>query len=311
MAEKEQSKQLPDIFKVNWYPKEFPTENESVAVRLTRVDEMGIWVELKEYANKEGMIPLGQYTTRRTRRVPKSVKVGKLDIALVTQVDEEKGNMDLTRQGLSEEAQQAALKKYDDYKSLMSLLAYTASETNTTLEELTAKISYTLHNSTGNAYAALQSSNTKPEILDNLDVSNNVKESLRNQIQRMFTPHEIRLHSTFEAEVLTTQGVLALRDALSSGYSVAPESSLTINVIAPPLYAASMIVRTDDSDTTILNKVLDTIKKNLEKCGGRFTIKEAPKTITSKEAQQIQKELEDLASSVTANGDIDEMEANE
>ena len=83
-----------EIYTVPWYPNEYPSEHDAVLVKLTKTDEMGIWVTLLEYGSKEGMIPLGQYTTRRTRRIPKNVKVGKIDVALVSLVDAEKGNMD-------------------------------------------------------------------------------------------------------------------------------------------------------------------------------------------------------------------------
>ena len=300
-------RQIPDIFKVNWYPRDFPKEQEAVAVKLTRVDDMGIWVELKQYGSKEGMIPLGQYTTRRSRRVPKSVKVGKLDVALVSQVDEEKGNMDLTRQGLKEEDIKNALKLYEDYRSLMMLLAYTSTETNIPLEELAAKVSYPLHEQTGNAYIALHNSNTKPEIIDNLDVPQSVKESLKLQIQRQFTPQDVRIHSTFEAEIFTTQGVNALREALSSGYEVIDNETLSINVIAPPLYSASMTIKGEDEDEKLLEKVVSKIQENVIKAGGRFLLKVAPKSISQKEIQQLQQDLEELAKG-NDNADIDEID---
>ena len=300
--------QTPSIYTVNWYPKEFPEQHETVVVKITRVDELGIWVHLLEYGLKEGMIPLGQFTTRKSRKVPKTVKVGKVDTAIISQVDEEKGNMDLTRQGLKEEDIEIAQKRFNDYKNLMSLLAYTASDKNIPLEDLVKSVSYPLHKEYGNAYQALQSSNTKPEIIDKLDIDQGVKDSLRTQIQRMFTPQELRIHSTFEAEVLGTAGVDALREALVSGYSVAPESSLLISVIAPPIYSASMTTIGEETGIEILTNVLKQIEKKLNEVGGRFAIKEAPKSLTQKEAQSLQEQLDEMTNAAGANEDIDETE---
>jgi len=296
------------IYSVNWYPKEFPEQYEVVTVKITRVDELGIWVQLLEYGCKEGMIPLGQFTTRKTRKVPKNVKVGKIDTAIISQVDEEKGNMDLTRQGLKEEDIAEAEKKFNDYKSLMSLLAYTAAENDLTLEELVKNVSYPLHIAHGNAYHALQSSNANPEIIEKLEVSPEVKESLRVQVQRMFTQQELRIHSTFEAEVLTTAGVDALREALVSGYEVTEEKTLAISVIAPPIYSASLTILGEEAGIEILNKVLDQIKTKVEEVGGRFNIKEAPKSLSQKEVQSLQQQLDEMAAAGNSNEDIDETE---
>lgn len=296
------------INSVNWYPKEFPDQYEVVTVKITRSDELGIWVQLLEYSCKEGMIPLGQFTTRKTRKVPKNVKVGKVDIAIISQVDQEKGNMDLTRQGLKEEDIANAEKKYGDYKSLMSLLSYAASENDITLKEIVENVSYPLQIAYGNAYLALQSSNAKPEIIDKLNVSQGVKDSLRTQIQRMFTQQELRIHTTFEAEVLGTAGVEALREALVSGYSVTEEKSLAISVIAPPIYSASLTILGEEAGIEILNKVLEQIKTKIEEVGGRFNIKEAPKSLSQKEVQSLQKELDEMAAAGNSNEDIDETE---
>lgn len=300
--------QTPNIHTVNWYPRPLPKVSDTVMVKITRNDELGIWVQLLEYANKEGMIPLGQFTTRKSRKVPKSIKVGKVDTAIVTAVDEEKGNMDLTRQGLKEEDIAVNEKRYNDYKNLMNLLAYISGEKGIPLEELVQKISYPLTEKYDNAYQALQSSNTKPEILESLDVSADVKASIKNQIQRMFQPQELRIHSTFEAEVLTTAGVDALRSALVSGYDVAPDSNLSISVIAPPIYSASISITGEDKGIETLTKVLSVIEENITKVGGRFQIKETPKSISQKEANDLQQRLDKLANDAGEAEDLDEME---
>lgn len=299
--------QSQSIYSVNWYPNSFPHEHDAVTVKITRVDELGIWVQLLEYGCKEGMIPLGQFTTRKTRRIPKNVKVGKIDTALVSQVDEEKGNMDLTRQGLKEEDINSAEKRFNDYKSLMSLLAYVAGDT-IPLEELVAKVSYKLQDQYENAYAALQSSNINPEILNSLDITDEVRESIREQIKRMFTPQEVRIHSTFEAEVLNSKGVVALKEALVSGYNVDNNPKLSINVIAPPIYSASINVIGEEAGIETLNKVLAEIEKNIIAAGGRFRIKEAPKSISQKEMDAIKNQLKEMAQD-DANDDIDDADA--
>ncbi|EAY11396.1 Eukaryotic translation initiation factor 2 alpha subunit family protein [Trichomonas vaginalis G3] len=298
----------PNIHSVNWYPNDLPNPSDKVMVKITRVDELGIWVQLLEYSNREGMIPLGQFTTRKSRKVPKTIRVGKVDTAMVTTVDVEKGNMDLTRQGLKEEEIAANEKRYNDYKNLMNLLAFASTQCKVPLEELVQTIAHPLTKEYGNAYQALQQSNTKPEILDDLQISAEVKESIRTQIQRMFTPQELRIHSTFEAEVLTKAGVDALREALVAGYEAAPDSSLSISVIAPPVYSAALNTLGAEQGIEILNKCLEIIEEKITAVGGRFNIKEAPKAISQKEAQLLQQQMEEMGNDANANDDLDEME---
>ena len=303
------------IYTVPWYPNEFPKEHEAVTVLLDRVDEMGIWVKLLEYASKEGMIPLGQYTTRKTRRVPKNVKVGKIDTALVSQVDTEKGNMDLTRQGLKENEIEAAQKKFSDYKSLMNMLLYVSKmisgndeKAQMQLQDLVTQIVYPLHEKYENAYIALQKSYKKKEILDELNLNENVKKILSEQIEKMFTPTEVRIHGLFEAEVLTPAGVDALREALVAGYDVVPENKkLSITVIAPPVYSISLDDYDQEEALNLVNKVLNHIKSKLEAVKGRYHLKEEPRVINLTEIAKFQAKLDDIANQADPTVDIDDL----
>lgn len=295
--EKEKKVSIPsdiNIYSVNWYPRDYPEQFEAVTVRLTKVDEMGIWVELLEYSCKEGMIPLGQFTTRRTRHIPKNVKVGKTEVALISQVDEEKANMDLTRQSLKEEDIQNATSRFTDTKSLISLIAFVSEKSKIPFQDLVRQIAYPLYNEYGNAYKALQSSYQNPEIIDKLDIPEAAKAALIDQVKRMFTPQEVRIHTQFEAEVLASGGVDALREALVSGYEVAPDADLSISVIAPPMYSATLVTIGDEAGVELLYKVLSKIEANVHAVKGKFTIKQEPKAVTQKDFKAIQKELEDL-----------------
>lgn len=287
------------IFSVPWYPNEYPEEHEAVTVQLTRIDDLGIWVRLLEYASKEGMIPLGQYTTKKTKRIPKNVRVGKFDIALVSKVDKANASMDLTRQGLKEEENQAAEKRHSDYKSLMNLILHLANEDPTmSFPNLVQKIAYPLHKKYGNAYTAIQKSYHKEEIIDELDIADNYKQMLKQQVKKMFTPKEVRIHSLFEAEVHSIAGVDALRKALSSGYECVDtkKCNLLLSVVAAPIYSASLTVFNYEEGIETINKVLVKIEEKIKEVGGTFTVKEAPKAINQEEYDKSMKSYEDTNS---------------
>ena len=298
-----------EIYTIPWYPNEYPSEHEAVVVKLTKTDEMGVWVTLLEYGSKEGMIPLGLYTTRRTRRIPKNVKVGKVDVALVSLVDAEKGNMDLTRQSLKEEDIEKAKKRYSDYKNLMSLLLFVADKTkDVSFEELVHAVAYPLHEQYGNAYQALQMSFHDNTIIEKLEVSDNVKEILKHEVQKMFTPQPVRIHCVFEAQVRAFSGVEALRAALAAGYEAAPEDcDLKVTVIAPPEYSAFCVTLNETKGLEIMNAVVEKIQERVTAAKGTFTIKEKPKVMNQADQEKLNKQLSELAAG-NEEVDMDELE---
>ncbi|KAK8876219.1 hypothetical protein M9Y10_006410 [Tritrichomonas musculus] len=327
------------IYTVPWYPNEYPKEHDAVIVRLTRVDELGIWVELLEYASKEGMIPIGQYTTRKTRRVPKNVKVGKIAVALVSRVDAEQKSMDLTRQGIKPEDIKDAEKRFSDYKNFVSLLYYVSTKVETVpFPELVQKIVYPLHEKSvalmqqqededhqiaENAYTLLLKSVRQPELLNGLEIPDQVKEVLFDQLKKISTPTEVRIHGLFEAEVLTAEGVDALREALSSGYELEKEivvdddieglpekdkgPKLSLTVIAPPIYSVSYDVYNAEKGMELVKKVLERIEQRIKAVKGRFAIKEEPKIINQIEFAKFQARLDELATDGDTNVDMDQL----
>jgi translation initiation factor 2 subunit 1 len=293
----------PDpIYTVPWYPSEYPSQQEAVTVRVVRVDEMGIWVELLEYACKEGLIPLGLYTTRRTRRVTKTVKVGKLDVAVVSQVDQSKGNMDLSRQGLKEQDIEDANKRYADTRSFMNAMTHISASSDFPFPDLVRAVAYPLIERFKSAFDGLHHCYEDPSLIEGFDISPAAKKAFTDHITKLFTPQEVRVQAQFEAEVLTPAGVDALRDALVAGYDGAPES-LEIHVVSPPLYSTALTVLGHGVGIDSLNGVLVKIEKRLIAVGGRYHLKEAPKEMSHDEHQKWKMQLSELAN---ADADVEE-----
>jgi translation initiation factor 2 alpha subunit (eIF-2alpha) len=75
---------------------------------------------LKPTACREALIPFGPTMTRPTRQVTKTMKVRKTDVAVVSQVDQSKGNMDLTRPVLKGHKIEDVKKHFTDRTSFMN-----------------------------------------------------------------------------------------------------------------------------------------------------------------------------------------------
>lgn len=73
------------------YENEFPEVDDMVMVRVNTINEIGAWVHLLEYNNKEGFILLSELSRRRMRSVAKHIRVGKQEVLQVLRVDKEKG----------------------------------------------------------------------------------------------------------------------------------------------------------------------------------------------------------------------------
>ena len=82
---------------MRYYENKFPIRGDRVVVRVKSFSDMGAYVSLLEYGDIEGMIPMGDLSHRE---VKKSTSIGNIEVVIVTEVDEEKGYIDLTKKGV-------------------------------------------------------------------------------------------------------------------------------------------------------------------------------------------------------------------
>ena len=74
-----------------FYANRYPEVDDVVMVNVRSVAEMGVYVQLLEYNNIEGMIPLSELSRRRIRSINKLIRVNRNEPVVVIRVDEEKG----------------------------------------------------------------------------------------------------------------------------------------------------------------------------------------------------------------------------
>ena len=77
--------------KCRFYEKVYPESNEYVIVKTTKLMDMGAYVELLEYDNKEGLMLYPEIGRRKKRSKHALYKVGRMEVVRVIRADKEKG----------------------------------------------------------------------------------------------------------------------------------------------------------------------------------------------------------------------------
>ena len=86
-----------------FYKTQFPETEDLVMVKVTEIEEMGVYVNLLEYNNRQGMILLTELSRRRIRSINKLIRVGRDEVVVVVRVDRDKGYIDLSKRRVSNE----------------------------------------------------------------------------------------------------------------------------------------------------------------------------------------------------------------
>ena len=90
---------IPVAVHCRYYAQEYPKIDDVVMVEVNSLDETAAYVQLLEYNNIEARILLSEFS-RRIHSINKPTRVGKTEPVVVIRVDEEKGNFELTDEGL-------------------------------------------------------------------------------------------------------------------------------------------------------------------------------------------------------------------
>ena len=167
--------------------------------RKVSIDEMGAWVDLLEYGCKRGFIPLA--CANKCHKIgERKIKMGKIALATVFQIDYEKNNIDLKHYTVKDENVKNAEKRFYEYKRLLKLLYQISLKyENIKYQDLIKQIVYPLHEKYGNAYKAIIRSQIQPDIINKLEIPNNIKIHIFEQIEKELNRQKIKIFGLFKA----------------------------------------------------------------------------------------------------------------
>merc|ERR1711934_384103 len=145
---------------------------------------------------------------------------------------------------VSKEDIERCTEKYSKAKAVNSIVRHVAEilgiKTNEEPEDLYRKTAWyfeTRAKKQGTAYDYFKQSVADPTLLNSLDLDENTKAVLVENIQRKLTQQAVKIRADFECSCFTYEGIDAVKEALRAGIAAGnPEIPIRINLIAPPVY---------------------------------------------------------------------------
>lgn len=264
------------------YENEFPAADDLVMVRVNRVTEVGAYVSLLEYANREGIILLSNLSRKRIRSVNKHVRVDRQEVLQVLRVDQEKGYIDLSKKLIQKEDILSCQSKYKKSKQVHSVMQRVAQLTDMPLLELYHKIGWPLYRKHGHAFDAFTQIVTDPSLLDEYDVSAAIKEELVKIIQQRMSVHPFKVQTDIEVRCPAFEGIDAIKAALRAGIATGTaEEPVSVQLITTPLYMVSVTTLDTDRGIDLLDRAVEAIQKSIRRAGGSCEVQVKARAIAN------------------------------
>ena len=288
-------------------------------VNVRSIAEMSAYVSLLEY-NIEGMILLSELLRRRIRSINKLIQIGRNECVVVIRVDKEKRYIDLSKRRVSPEEAIKCEDKFTKSKTVYSILRHVAEVLEYTkdeqLESLFQRTAWVFDDkykrARYGAYDAFKHAVSDPSILDSLELNEDEREVLINNINRGLTPQGVKIRADIEVACYGYEGIDAVKEALRVGLNCSTETMpIKINLIAPPRYVMTTTTLERTEGLSVLNQAMAVIKEKIEEKRGVFSVRMEPKVVTDTDEAELPRQLERLEreNAEVDGDDAEEMEA--
>ncbi|CAB1331206.1 unnamed protein product [Coregonus sp. 'balchen'] len=273
-----------------FYQHRFPEVEDVVMVNVRSIAEMGAYVSLLEYNNIEGMILLSELSRRRIRSINKLIRIGRNECVVVIRVDKEKGYIDLSKRRVSPE------EAINILRHVAEVLEYTKDEQLDSLFTRTAWVFDEKYKRPGyGAYDVFKQAVADPSVLDCLDLTEEEKSVLIDNINRRLTPQAVKIRADIEVACYGYEGIDAVKEALRAGLGCSTDAMpIKINLIAPPRYVMTTTTMERTEGLSVLNQAMAAIKEKIEEKRGVFNIQMEAKVVTDIDETELARQLEQL-----------------
>ena len=279
------------------YENEFPEPDDVVMVLVKEIQEMGGYVHLLEYNNCQGMIMLSELSRRRIRSVNKLLKVGRIEVAAVVRVDQEKGYIDLSKRRVAPEDIAKMEEKWSKSRTVHSIVRHVAETVGVDMIDLYQRWGWPLYKKYGHACDGFRIAVNDPDsVLEGLDISTDERKELLSNVTRRLMPQPIKLRADIEVTCYHYEGIDAVKAALTAGEEKGTEECpIKIKLVAPPLYVVTTSSLQKAKGIKALNEALSAVKEEILKRKGKFTLKVEARTVSDKDEKMLSSMMSELA----------------
>lgn len=135
---------------------EYPERGELVVVKITKVLNYGVFVELLEYDNLRGFVHVSNVASSWVKNIRNFVKLGQIRVAKVLNVDISRGQVDLSLAMVSQSKERQKINDYRQFKRVEKLLEGLAKQHKKKFDEVWEQVAVPLIDEFGSVYAGFE-----------------------------------------------------------------------------------------------------------------------------------------------------------
>ncbi|EGR33483.1 hypothetical protein IMG5_051610 [Ichthyophthirius multifiliis] len=264
------------------------------------------------------MITPNEMTKQMQQSIQKVLKIGRTEVVQVLRVDEEKGYIDLSKKKVRNNQDAACLDNYSKAKTVNSILiTICESDKQITIDELYTKVVWPLSKKYKSAYEAFRASLNDNQVINQFDVSEDIKQKLLKEIQRRLAPQTLRIKAEVELRCYGYEGVDAIKAALLAGESKSRNNcQVGFEIVGSPVYAGTINTQDKNLGLEVIKDALKAVEEVILSKNGQYKLRGEPKIYGDKAQDDLEliekaEEDDDEDEQKEGEGDDDDEESEE
>jgi translation initiation factor 2 subunit 1 len=263
-----------------------PSVNDITMVVPVKITDLGVYVQLLEFNNIEGLIILSDLCKSRYKSINKVVSIGKNFAASVQTIDLNTNNITLSKKNVSEEESKKCESNYKILKTIRDIVMMLIKKLEKD-HNIKVDIPIIYDN-----FIWCISTNPEFVLFALKSASKDFDKIYEKKLQNI---DEIWIN-TFK-EILSMKfndGINIIKQSLLKGCSMATtEFPFKIKLVKSPYYSITIKTNKQDNAIQLINDVIESIKNELVQNGANFKIKKLPEIILDKEFEPDNSDDED------------------
>lgn len=191
-----------------------PERNELVVCTITKIMDYGVEVNLEEYNNVQGFVPLSQVAARWIKNIRNFVKMGQIRVGKVIYINYEKNQINLSFSAVQRGAEEQKMSEWRQTKRVQQLLNIVAQDTKKTVDEIWDKIANNILTKYNSVYEGFQE--IKRYGKDYItEIPENLREPLFKVIEKNITITDKFIVEHVKVETLAENGIEKIKEGFA------------------------------------------------------------------------------------------------
>ena len=247
----------------------WPEESDLVVCTVKKVTDFGAFVELDEYAKKEGLIHISEVASGWVKYIRDHVREGQKIVCKVLYVDTAKHHIDLSLKDVNEHQRREKIQEWKNEQKAEKWIQYVAKTTKTEQEKLN-KLIELIYEKFGSVYSAFEKSRANGiSTMTDLGISKEFAEAIKKVAEENLKKPQVEIAGYVDLTSSLPDGIEHIKKSLKAAGDVKEENiKIDISYTGAPRYRIHVIAPDYKKAESILKKSSQAAIEIIEKAGG-------------------------------------------